>query len=190
MAQKSRKDQILEAAARVFGRMGFHGARMEDIAAEAGIGKSTLYGYFRSKRELFDSMISTSFDMFLEEMGRALEEVEDAKEKLGSFVFLYHQYIRNYSDFARVVIRSSGEMHEDIVDKMVAFRKKMLNFIAGIVEEGVRQGIFREVDPSCVAMLFTGILKEMGIALYAGIEVDRESLERMLDYFFNGIMAY
>ncbi len=44
-----RKGEILDAATLVFGKFGFHGATMEEIAKEAGIGKGTIYGYFSSK---------------------------------------------------------------------------------------------------------------------------------------------
>ena len=48
-----KKTHILEAAARVFSRRGYAGANIAQIAAEAGIGKGTVYEYFASKEDLF-----------------------------------------------------------------------------------------------------------------------------------------
>jgi AcrR family transcriptional regulator len=48
----ARRQQILDAAATVFGGRGFHGARIDDIAASAGLSKGAIYWYFRSKEEL------------------------------------------------------------------------------------------------------------------------------------------
>ncbi|HET7081061.1 MAG TPA: helix-turn-helix domain-containing protein, partial [Chloroflexia bacterium] len=46
---EERKNQILDAAAAVFSRLGFHEARMDDIVRESGLSKGTLYWYFTSK---------------------------------------------------------------------------------------------------------------------------------------------
>ena len=52
-----RRVLLLEAAERVFARLGFHGARMDDVAAEAGVAKGLLYRHFVSKEELFGALM-------------------------------------------------------------------------------------------------------------------------------------
>ncbi len=52
-ADPTKKDRIIEAAARVFARKGYTGTLMALVAQEAGIGKGTIYEYFRSKEALF-----------------------------------------------------------------------------------------------------------------------------------------
>ena len=52
----STEERILEAAKKVFIRNGMAGARMQDIADEAGINKALLHYYFRSKEKLFDEI--------------------------------------------------------------------------------------------------------------------------------------
>ena len=47
-----RRAQILQAAATVFARSGVNGARMDDIVAESGLSKGSLYWYFDSKQEI------------------------------------------------------------------------------------------------------------------------------------------
>lgn len=67
--------KILEAAKRVFGRKGLDGARMQEIADEAGLNKALLHYYFRSKdnlfravfREVFQSFFPAVFEMMGEE---------------------------------------------------------------------------------------------------------------------------
>lgn len=55
---------ILAAARRVFSRSGYEGARMQEIADEAGVNKALLHYYFRSKSQLFDAIFSESFKSF------------------------------------------------------------------------------------------------------------------------------
>jgi AcrR family transcriptional regulator len=52
-ADPSKKDRIIEAAARIFAKNGFTGTLMAQVAQEASIGKGTIYEYFRSKETLF-----------------------------------------------------------------------------------------------------------------------------------------
>ncbi len=67
-AKKSGKsdteEQILKAARKLFENKGFNGARMQEIADEAGINKSLLHYYFRSKEGLFDQIFLEAFKDF------------------------------------------------------------------------------------------------------------------------------
>ncbi|MDH7498134.1 MAG: helix-turn-helix domain-containing protein, partial [Syntrophomonadaceae bacterium] len=58
--RKEKRQLILEAAARVFSQRGYHQAKVEEIAAAAGVGKGTVYEYFDSKLELFQQMCSAA----------------------------------------------------------------------------------------------------------------------------------
>ena len=51
--KEAKKAEILQAAMQVFSRKGVAKTRMADIAVAAGIGKGTIYEYFRSKEEIF-----------------------------------------------------------------------------------------------------------------------------------------
>ena len=53
------RDQLLDAAARVFARQGYEGTRIQDIVAEAGLSTGAVYGRFRSKNELLREAVIT-----------------------------------------------------------------------------------------------------------------------------------
>jgi len=65
--KKERENQIIEAAAQVFAKKGFSGTVMAEIATCAGIGKGTIYEYFKSKEELFFAV----FEWYMKESGAA-----------------------------------------------------------------------------------------------------------------------
>ena len=69
-----RKAQILDAALRVFARKGFHKARMDDIAEEAGLSKGLLYWYFRSKDALIEALLTVLFEPDLKDLERLLAD--------------------------------------------------------------------------------------------------------------------
>src|SRR3954471_21177066 len=57
-----RRGRLLEAATRIFSRVGYEAASVEDIAFEAGVGKPTVYRYFPGKEALFEAVFGQALD--------------------------------------------------------------------------------------------------------------------------------
>jgi AcrR family transcriptional regulator len=64
--REARREAILDAAARVFARKGFHAATLDEIAVEAELAKGTLYNYYEDKQDLFTSLIARGHRYFEE----------------------------------------------------------------------------------------------------------------------------
>lgn len=69
-----RRENMLEAAGRVFAREGYQAASIERIAFEAGVGKPTLYRYFANKEALFEAVFVRALDELEDELGEAQAE--------------------------------------------------------------------------------------------------------------------
>ena len=67
--KQEKRKQIIKAAIRVFARLGLPNTKMLQVAEAAGIGKGTIYEYFKSKDELFIA----AFHAFIEESGAHIE---------------------------------------------------------------------------------------------------------------------
>jgi len=87
----STEQVILEAAKKIFVDKGKEGARMQEIANEAGINKALLHYYFRSKQKLFEAVFLEAFDKFLPKINLLL-----ASEK--TFLEIIEIFIENYID--------------------------------------------------------------------------------------------
>jgi TetR/AcrR family transcriptional regulator len=85
----STEKTILEAAKKVFLDKGFDGARMQQIAEEAGINKALLHYYFRSKDNLFDAIFENAFKEFLPNVGQILRSDLPYADKIRTFVETY-----------------------------------------------------------------------------------------------------
>jgi AcrR family transcriptional regulator len=70
----AKRKQILDGARRVFMKLGFDAASMNDVTREAGVSKGTLYVYFANKEELFTAMIESERAAFVASMRTALAE--------------------------------------------------------------------------------------------------------------------
>lgn len=76
----AKRQQILNGAKRVFMKMGFDAASMNDVTREAGVSKGTLYVYFTNKEELFSAIIETERAAFVTSVRTALAEHGDDVE--------------------------------------------------------------------------------------------------------------
>lgn len=81
----AKRDQILEGAWRVFERMGFDAASMNDITREAGVSKGTIYVYFSSKEELFEALVEKYRAKFIAGILEALNPDAPLREAMTTY---------------------------------------------------------------------------------------------------------
>ncbi|KQV66263.1 TetR/AcrR family transcriptional regulator [Rhizobium sp. Root1220] len=81
----AKRKQILDGARRVFMKLGFDAASMNDVTRDAGVSKGTLYVYFANKEELFTAMIESERAAFVASMRTALAEHGDIESGLHDF---------------------------------------------------------------------------------------------------------
>src|ERR1700756_1897162 len=82
----ARPPEILEAALAVFAEKGFAAARLDDVAAKAGITKGTIYLYFDSKQALFEALARQSIGAQLEQIAAHLAAFPGSSAELLRFV--------------------------------------------------------------------------------------------------------
>ena len=141
-AAEEKRRTILDAAARVFARKGFHTSRVGDIAEEAGVAHGLLYHYFSSKDEVLETI-------FREHWTNVLEQVHDAETSEGSAIERLRAITRallgtwlEEPDVVRVVIREIARTAE--------------------IEAGQQSGEFRrDVDAELTAIVFYGGIDEL-----------------------------
>lgn len=89
-----KRGQILDGAKRVFMKMGYDAASMNDVTREAGVSKGTIYVYFQSKEELFAALIERAKGLFTERMRELLEQSTSAEDGLRRFGLAFaHQVV-------------------------------------------------------------------------------------------------
>lgn len=157
MAQdRNTEELIIEAAKKIFVQRGLAGARMQDIADEAGINKAMLHYYYRSKEKLFEIIFDEAFGKVIGQLGSIVTQDMPVKEKI---IALVDSYIGNLSQTPYLplfILNEVNQNPERIVQKLksqVAFPNMMV-FLKEIVEAG-KKGIIREVSP---VQLFMNLL--------------------------------
>ena len=87
--KENTEKKILEAAKEVFIEKGNDGARMQEIADKAGINKSLLHYYYRTKEKLFESVFKFAFSQFAPKVLNAFDGDEDFFKQLEKFISIY-----------------------------------------------------------------------------------------------------
>lgn len=145
----ARPQELLAAALDLFVERGYAAARLDDVAARAGVSKGTLYLYFENKEELFKAVVR-------ENLVSALAEAEDwierftgnSRDLLRAFILSWWERIgqTKLSGISKLMMAESGNFpdvarfyHEEVISRCNAL-------IIGILERGITRGEFRAVD--------------------------------------------
>lgn len=170
---EERKAQIYQAAQACFSRKGYHLTTMDDIVAESGLSKGTLYWYFESKKELFLSL-------FVEVMGQlgqtwesiVADEEASATDKLLSSLALFRTELEEIAPFFGVMMEAWAlTRHDEDVESIIReLYEPYLDVMTRIVEEGIASGEFRIESVRAMALvvmtLFDGITLALGTGLW------------------------
>ena len=152
--KQARPGEILDAALGVFAEKGFAAARMEDIAARAGVTKGTIYLYFPSKEDVFKTLAR-------EHVGSTIADaVEQAKGYQGSvrdflamiFAIMAAKLEQDHvAIFPKIIIAESGNFPELARFWRTEVIDKAMGMASSIIAKGIARGEIRDVNPDYVA---------------------------------------
>jgi TetR/AcrR family transcriptional regulator, fatty acid metabolism regulator protein len=151
---------ILDAAARVFARKGFHASRVGDIAEEAGVAHGLLYHYFASKEDVLDTIFREHWEQVLDRLHAVEASAEPAPQQLGGVAgVLLRGWLRE-PDVVSVVVREiarSTQLKERATELL-----RPVGVIRRIIERGQEEGAFRrDLDAETAAIVFYGGIDEL-----------------------------
>ncbi|MDQ0470342.1 TetR/AcrR family transcriptional regulator [Labrys wisconsinensis] len=175
-----RRARLLEAARRVFARLGYEAATVDDIAFEAGIGKPTIYRYFEGKEALFEAVFAQTLDDLEARLDAALAVPGPMAERLsrlvGEMVPTFRDHIVPMRDL------SGGETWKRRVFR--PRRARIAARLAGVIAEGQAAGEARAVDPAVAARFLIGLVWSGTNSDLAG---DAEITAAIVDFAFRGL---
>lgn len=101
----STEHQILIAANKVFHKSGFAGARMQEIADEAGINKAMLHYYHKNKQQLFQAVFMQAFAKFAPQINAIFNASEGIFDKIRHFVSDYINFVLENPDLPAFIVQ-------------------------------------------------------------------------------------
>jgi TetR/AcrR family fatty acid metabolism transcriptional regulator len=160
IAHREKRNQILDAAVRVFADEGYHAARVGDIAATAGVAHGLLYHYFASKEDVLLTIFVENWGDLIRRF-RAVEATEEpAREKIAGIAKILLRTWRNDPALVTVMVREvarSRHIQEHVQEVREAFA-----ILERIVEQGQREGAFRrDLNARLASWIIYGGLEEI-----------------------------
>ncbi len=150
--------RILEASKEIFFRDGFMDANLDEIAELAGVAKGTLYRYFDNKAQIYLAVLSRNAKRFEKKLQGALDpQATPIDALIGVSRFYFQHYVENPDYFQifwaienQAVI---GELPREVVDEVTRLWEESLGVLAGIIERGIKEGVFAACDAWEVASI-------------------------------------
>ena len=167
-----RKQQIFEAAINCFGRQGYHLTKMDDIAAEAGLSKGSLYWYFDSKKTLFISLFREIMAQFeLAWAAIIADQSSSATEKILAMLTLLRGEFKEFAPFFGVMMEAWAQtLHdEDVVALLGDFYQPYIHMMTKIIEQGVANNEFQVANVEATTLVLLSMFDGVTLALGMGI---------------------
>ncbi|MCA9549598.1 MAG: TetR/AcrR family transcriptional regulator [Myxococcales bacterium] len=191
LPEQARREQILSAARRCFIESGYHPTRMDDIARAAGLSKGGVYFHFKSKQEVFESLVDEEFQASM----RFLEEVTSGSalvaEKMQNIAAHYMEYFNAAPDAPRFFI-VMGEMalrDEALASKLLEMQTAFIVQVSKLIDQGVAEGMLRATDSRTVAALLKALLDGVEGLKALGYTLDGAQLVAGgMDLVINGLL--
>jgi AcrR family transcriptional regulator len=186
----ARRDEIIDASARVFARQGYHATGIAELCEVNGLGKGAFYHYIDSKEEL----LAAIHDRVMDEVMVGADRVADAGGTPSAQLTMLGDelldVIHRYPDHVWVFLHEFPALTAERAEQFRTRRRKYERRVEAILQAGVDAGEFRAVDPRLTALAWLGMHNYTYLWLDpAGRIAARDVAKRFSEIFIRGIEA-
>ena len=154
---QSTEERILAAARKVFVRDGMAGARMQDIADEAGINKALLHYYFKNKEKLFETIFREATLEFLPRMNTIFESDVPLFEKIETFCREYIAQVMRTPYIPIFLLSELNKQPDKFIKRMWGNQSPKLHKMAEQVQREVQSGNIKPIHPMNLVLNMFGM---------------------------------
>ena len=194
MDPSTRREQILEHAAMLFGKQGYHGTSISTIVESAGIARGTFYLYFKNKRAIFEELL----DYLVVQIQERLVPVEmhpgapSPREQILNNIISILELLGKNRALLSILLEGAVGLDKGFAAKLGEFYEQIAHSIEFSLKRGQKMGLVRECDTRIAALAVVGALKEVLHDMLRSPEekVDLEALAaEILDIFLRGVIV-
>ena len=186
-----KRKKIMQAAEKLFTKRRFHEITMDMVANAAGVGKGTIYRYFRDKNDVFFQVTLSGFDELCEIVRSEVPADTPFKERLMKACVQISGFFEGRRQLFRMIQSEEGRMywfHGAPRERWMSQRAKLVGVVAEIIETGISEGLVRDDVPADVlAMLLLGMLRA-GMRELGDQRQARGIQEFIISLFLTGVL--
>jgi AcrR family transcriptional regulator len=184
------RKKILLAAEEVFSEHGFHKTLVEDISNRAGLGKGTIYRYFKNKKDLFQSLIFESIDELNSILSETVEMEGDTIDKMKTGIKTYLEFFKEHKRLFTILLFEHNEIgcndSNECFEKFASIIKLGTDFC----EKAISEGTVKDLDPAVMTYCGLGVVN---YALFkwmmSKVEYDiMDELDTIYEIIFRGVL--
>lgn len=188
-----RKNQILDAAMDTFSKVGFHKARMSDIAAKSGLSKGSIYWYFENKNDLIINLLARVFEPELHDLRALINSTDPVRERLFAYadrsaddMIKMLKWTPLVYDFIALAFRQ-----DSIKQSIMKYYQQNMDILETIIQQGLDSGEL-VADNARDAAIAMGAILEGTVVLWiydpAAIDIKNHILSN-LKFLLNGLLS-
>ena len=173
---EARRQEILSAAECLFSKNGFFKTSMAEVAKGAQFAMGTVYRFFKSKEEIYISIVEAKVEELAELLDEAITRADTPSDKIQAFIRVKLDYADRHRDFFRIYVSEWSGFEWTIKS---AFGERVwkrymaqVDLVADLIKEGIRRKEFRKIDPKDGAFALHGMLNS---TMYVWILQDKPS---------------
>jgi TetR/AcrR family transcriptional regulator len=196
---QTREAAILDAARQRFAHYGIGKVTMDEVAADVGLKKASLYYYFRTKEDLFRSVIEREEQSYLSALGEFNARDLRPEEKLRLFGARRLELFGSLLNLAQFKAESWSALVPALKPLFMKVEAEELRFVTGLLREGIARKEFRVRDPKQTAALILHVLQGLRMRVvknaqtsaaaaenYRGLSIE---INHLFDLLMRGIIA-
>ncbi|WP_437729705.1 TetR family transcriptional regulator [Sorangium sp. So ce1335] len=189
------REQILDAALRVFSQKGYSAATLQDVAAEAGLTRGAVYWHFQGKAELYTALVGERFAKASEVLAEALSPRYAPLEAIERLLTRSLEVVEEDAEYRAVVSISlfktelTPELEPGFQQK-IASQRRLVDTLADLVRKGIAAGqIDRATDPRAAALAAVSLVNgAIALSLMDPKMLEsRAAVRRMVATFVRGL---
>lgn len=189
------RKEILEAAEKVFARLGYHETSIHEIARVAEFSVGSIYNFFESKDELYSSILRVRLEEFHQIIKKETAKIKGPLEKLKKIVSIKFNLLEEHRNFFMIFfdfskgrgLKNRARMDEYVIN----LYREYLALVEQLFEQAVGEGKIKEIDPHCLAVALEGISNNFieHFSRLKKISSFEELVPVIEEIFFKGVLA-
>ncbi len=152
------RNDILDAAAQVFRKKGFHGASMADIAASVNLQKASLYHHVASKQDILLELLERALTTLADQISSVSSQPLPADQKLRQMITAYLQALAEYPDLSSVLLFEHRSLDKRAHARHVPHRDRFEGLWRDVINEGRQAKLFDCPDSGLAVRALMGTM--------------------------------
>ncbi len=161
---------------------------MQEIAVASGMGKSTLYDYFKSKDEILLSVVEDGIYDLTERARHIASQDVPAAEKIHQVMHAHLEYLLENKEFYNRILYEVQRLGPESQWRIQIKRHAYQDLLCRLVEEATREGSFRAVNPLLAARTILAILSP-AVFTHRPTGTPEQMMDEAIEIFVRGVQA-